>query len=162
MENEQRPLEESRVQLHRTHLWDYFELHAKQRIALFRFYTLIFGLFITSSGFVLVRLPTDKKGVTFDEILVGVLVVVFFFLTVVFHFLDRRNRQLIKISEEKIINFEDEYLEEMSRIFSKELQQKSDGSSCIGHSACFTAIFIGSYVISASVLIYLIYSVCSR
>lgn len=152
MGNESELLNGLPLQLHRTHLWEYFELHANQRINLFRFYTLIVGLFITSSGFVLIRIPGSKDAL--DEVMVIVLSIVFINLTVVFQLLDRRNRQLIHYSEKKIMEFERKYLDDVSRIFSIESNEKISGMSYVGHSACFRWIFCVGYCLAGVILIY--------
>lgn len=40
--------------------WEYFELHANQRISLFRFYILIFSLYISTKGYLIMQF--DKSS----------------------------------------------------------------------------------------------------
>lgn len=160
MENMLKSPMEPDLQLHRKHLWDYFELHANQRIALFRFYTLILGLFITSSGFVLIRMPENKSP--FDEYMVAVLCVIFAFLTLIFQLLDGRNRQLIHYSEEMLGDFEKKCLCDESRVFTQEQKEKCNGNNRIGHTACFLTLFIGSYIAAGSLFLFMIYRACHQ
>lgn len=141
--------EASLINMQRTHLWDYFYLHANQRITLLRFYTLLLGLFITSSGFVMIKFP---EKTVLEEVMASSLCFIFFLLTVIFHLLDRRNRQLIHNAEEKIRDFEKKYFDEVSQIFLIEHEQKRNGDSTTGHTTCFSAIFCISYVLSTIIL----------
>lgn len=156
MEDDSNKANEYKADLQRIHLWSYFELHANQRITLFRYYTIILGLFITSAGVILIRYHQQSS---MEEVTGIILSIVFFILTVSFYLLDQRNRQLIHYAEKSLREFENECLKnniftKESCVFSKEQDDKRDGKSCIGHSKCFLIIYCASSLVALSLLLF--------
>lgn len=144
------------IGLQRLHLWSYFELHANQRITLFRYYTIILGLFITSAGVVLIRYHQQPS---MEEIIGFVLSVVFLIITISFFLLDRRNRQLIHYAEKALRNFEKdcvkkEIFSEKSCVFTEEDDDKKNGKSCLGHTKCFSIIYSISCIVAVLLLLF--------
>ncbi len=84
------------LQIRRTHAWDYFALHATQRISLFGKYIVIFVLFVSSSGFLVTRFSYRPM---IDEISEIILCLIFLILTFIFYKIDYRNRSFIKLAE---------------------------------------------------------------
>ena len=161
----------------RQHLWDYFELHAKQRIILFRYYTTVLALFTTGTGG-LFYLMIQYPHVTVLEEMTGMLLcLIFIWLSIVFQMLDKRNRQLIHNAERKLQQWEcqeidrmpvsDETEKKMEKnssnncnlygIFSIEKKQKCEGESEVGHTACFKMIFISGYIVAVIVFMAFFY-----
>jgi len=104
----------------RKYLWDYFELHANQRISLFKFYLGITSLFYAGTGVLVWHL---KDPGALPEI-VGISSCALFSLsTVIFWLLDYRIRALIHYSEEALRKTEQDCIIEKTnqiRIFCKE------------------------------------------
>jgi hypothetical protein len=127
------------------HAWNYFKLHANQRIVLFRLYIIFISLFTYGVSFLLVHLPEKKP---LYECAGFILSTAFIILTVIFHFLDHRNRKLIHFSEDALRDLESDFTREKLKIFTIEKNKKS----CIRHTHCFTAIFICGYLASIFLL----------
>jgi hypothetical protein len=141
-----------------TYVEKYFQLHASQRIALFKLYTIFLTLYLTSSGFLLVRFSFPGF---FAELSAIVLSISFLMITFVFHHLDTRNKHLIHLSEDALIELENKInIERDAKIFNKE---RNDCISCRGstsifrHTLCFAIIFYFSYILSFS---YIAFSIC--
>ncbi len=121
------------------HGWRYFELHANQRISLFRYYIIFFSLYVTGVGFLLIKssnLPckTENEFITIASI-------IFILITIIFWLLDCRNRKLIHIAEASLRKFEDVHSLNLSfKIFTKE--KKVSSNTWIRHTCCFSALFI--------------------
>ena len=134
------------------HAWRYFELHANQRIALFRFYIVFFSIFATAACFLLIRFPYNRVIHEFSGIFLGL---VFVALTIVFHLLDKRNRQLIDYAENGLRYLEQSFVHEM-QIFTQEDLDCKNKNSCIQHSSCFNTIFIAGYIMG---VMYVVFSI---
>jgi hypothetical protein len=80
----------------RKYIWNYFQLHAGQRLTTFNFYIVISTL-LTSGYFVAVR------DVPYLSLLLGIILVVFSY---VFWKLDVRNKQLIRNAEKALMYIE--------------------------------------------------------
>lgn len=158
----------SELTLLRQHAWDYFELHANQRISLFRFYIIFLSLFFTGASFMYVRYPSER----FLEELAGIaLSLSFAFITMMFHFLDRRNKQLIHYAEDALRMVEKEFPsivklsgskgsnDDDHRLFIREDNDTKNGKCCIQHSTCFGNIFIAGYIFASLFLIASVWSI---
>jgi len=88
------PLDLERHKMLRDYAWDYFALHADQRIKTFNF----FVVFATLLAGAIVGLIKDKGDIRWISLL-GFLL---FFLSIIFWALDRRNRGLVRNGEEAI------------------------------------------------------------
>jgi len=85
----------------RKYAWDYFTLHATQRLTTFNFYLVLAALLITGAF-------TAFK-IDFLHPIVGAgLGLVLAFLSFVFHKLDERNRELVGIGEQALMFLEKE------------------------------------------------------
>lgn len=89
-------------------VWEYFKLHAEQRLKTFHFYIIIITLLIGSALTIL----KDKEYIFF--IFVGILMSFFFFI---FWRLDIRNKELISTAEEEIIKLEEKFF---VKVFTKD------------------------------------------
>ncbi len=132
------------------HAWRYFELHANQRIMLFRFYVAFLGIFIIASGFLMLRF--SFPGIA-AEIGAFILSVALIFVTAVFWGLDSRNRTLIHLAEkafreelEKHPQFKIDSKKEENLFYTKIFTAEKKTNSCITHTRCFSALFIGAIV----------------
>ena len=128
------------------HCWEYFKFHGKQRISLFRFYIAIFTFFLASSGFLALRFCEPEIFAELSSILISI---VFVIVTVIFHLLDRRNRQLIHYGEDGLREIENKYLNaDLSKVnvFTHERNDVCDKESKTGHTVCFRTIYILAYV----------------
>lgn len=132
------------------YIWKYFELHANQRIALFRYYMIFITIYIYGVGYLAVRFPGNGN----DEELLAILIsTVFIFITCTFRRLDLRNRQLIHYAEAALRYLESNFksttmINERSfndvneiKIFTHEFNEKYKKHSCTGHTDCFKRIF---------------------
>ena len=104
----------------RNYIWNYFELHAKQRLTTFNYYIVISTLL--ASGYLLAI-----QNVTFLSLLLSIVLML---LSFIFWKLDLRNKQLIKNSENalkfierKESTQENEEQSEILQIFSYEEKQ---------------------------------------
>ncbi len=147
-------MDNSNDRMYFDHLWKYFEIHANQRISLFRFYIAFFVFFITASGYLLIRFTF--LGI-FSEISAMALSLTFILITIIFQLLDNRNRQLIHYAEEGLENMEDQLFNNKDKCFKKE---KEDKNSRIHHTTCFSIIYIFSYVFSFVLLLSSIIYLC--
>ena len=146
--------DEQHINNQRQYLWDYFHIHASQRLTTFNFYIIISSLI--SSGYVT---TVGSSVVPRLAILLGVILVLFSFI---FWKLDTRNKQLIKNAEEGL-----KYLENLSnylngvptnnnvnsvlRIFSYEEEQTNKmkekysfwpWKNFYSYSKCFNTVFM--------------------
>ncbi len=76
----------------RQYIWNYFQVHASQRLTTFNFYILISTVIAT--GYVV---AVKDGGITILAMVFGIIL---FVLSFIFWKLDLRNRQLIKNAEE--------------------------------------------------------------
>lgn len=137
------------------HAWNYFQIHANQRISLFRFYIVFFSIYVTGAGFLLVRFPYNR---IFDELSAITISIAFIIITIMFQLLDLRNRQLIHYAERALRDIEKNFDNKIYRVFSKEFKDKIHGNSRTGHTTCFSIIFICSYLVAVIFIIFAIYS----
>jgi hypothetical protein len=138
------------------HAWRYFELHANQRISLFRYYVVIFSLYITGIGFMLIRFDhlvrSSGKASSVEEIFVIIFSAIFMIITLIFFHLDQRNRDLIHLSEDALVQLENNFnFTDEIKIFNRE-KVSSDNCSCYKHTKCFNSFFLLS-IISAVFII---------
>ncbi|MCK4369162.1 MAG: hypothetical protein KAV68_05840 [Dehalococcoidales bacterium] len=132
----------------RQYIWNYFQVHAAQRLTTFNFYILISTLIATGFLIVIKDMP----------ILALLLSVVLILLSFVFWKLDARNKQLIRIAEAglKYLESKDEIADKtrephILNIFSyeeaqtKELRSKKTKwiwNKVFTYSTCFNIVFI--------------------
>ena len=83
------------------YLWDYFQLHASQRLTTFNFYIGISAVITTAYTLAVTELTTSPVGIVLGAVL--------FIISCVFWKLDKRNRLLIKVAEDAL-----KYLERRS------------------------------------------------
>lgn len=88
------------------HAWRYFELHANQRIALFRYYAIFFTLYVTGVGYLSLKIHTTGFHALFYASCISA---VFALITLIFWLLDDRNRFLIKIAENALMSLEKKF-----------------------------------------------------
>lgn len=126
------------------HAWRYFELHANQRISLFRFYIAILVFYSSAVGFLFVRFYHPGR---LAEIAVIVSSFTLAILTGIFQLLDRRNCQLIEYGEKALQDLESSFIhdKETIKIFTLEDKNfKSKKSKC-SHKTCFTCLYVLAY-----------------
>lgn len=127
--------------------WKYFEIHASQRISLFRYYIIFLSLYVTVSGYFIIKFDKASND---EEIIVILFSIIFILISIVFWLIDARNRNLIKYAEKSLTQFEKENKWHIShKIFNKE---KKMSSKCLfKHTFCFRIIF--SMAIISSIII---------
>jgi len=101
----------------RNYLWNYFQLHASQRLTTFKFYITISTIVFT--GYVAIL------GVSFSPILAILFGLILSLLSFIFWKLDSRNKQLIKNVEEAL-----RYLESLPD-FSEGIQANNKVASVL-------------------------------
>lgn len=151
----------------RKYAWDYFAIHATQRLTTFNFYLVLSALLITGA---LTAFKTD-----FMRPVVGAgLGLVLSFLSFIFYKLDERNRELVGIGEQALKLLEKELITDLAnnkephvlQLFLREQFQtdtlKEKRFCCIwsshfSYSDCFRWVFItfgsGGVIIAAHALV---------
>jgi hypothetical protein len=130
------------------HAWRYFELHACQRISLIRYFVIVLSLYVTGSGYLIAKFKDkscmEEEGVIFFSM-------IFIIISIIFWWLDNRNRKLIHIAEDSLREYEqDSNLKDIHKIFFRE---KNSSSCTIRHTFCFRALFIIA-ILSACIIGY--------
>jgi hypothetical protein len=133
----------------RDYAWDYFELHANQRIASFNFYIAVSGLVTTG----LVASFHRAVEAPYLGIVLGLLLIAFSYI---FWMLDARNRVLVHYGEEALMlrekRIKENALDDKIRIFHREAQETKDKEDARNrfqrllvpyrYTNCFRAIFL--------------------
>lgn len=128
------------VTISHDHAWNYFELHANQRIALFRFYILFFTIYSSGAGFMLIHF--NDRGIL-PEVAAITFSITFLLITSVFKALDERNVQLISYTQSALRFYENKnFPDKELRVFNNEDDDKNNGKSCIGHRDLFKRIYL--------------------
>jgi len=146
------------IEMLKNYSWDYFQLHAKQRTDLFRFYIIFFSLFITAASFLYVRFPYPR---IIHEIAAIILASAFSTITIIFHLLDRRNKELIGYSKDALKELESEefFFKEKLKLITTEDQKRKNGESCKNHTFCFRIIFIVGYCLAFFLIFASVFSI---
>lgn len=100
-------------------LWDYFVVHANQRIQILNFYIVLETFFITG----LLTLFQLDGNLTAFRLILSVSII---FFSIIFFALDKRTKEMIKFSEEAIKTLEQKYVLKYGSeimIFSKEQEK---------------------------------------
>jgi hypothetical protein len=100
-------------------LWDYFAVHANQRIQILNFYIVLETFFITG----LLTLFQLDGDLTVFRLILSVSIIFFSFI---FYALDKRTKEMIKFSEEALKTLEQKYVLKYGSgimIFSKEQEK---------------------------------------
>lgn len=141
-----------KLELQLLHAREYFEFHANQRISLFRYYIVLYTLYITGCGYFFAR-STDPNSHLPD--LITPISIAFICITIIFYIIDNRNRQLIKLSEKALRNCEKELeFQAPYNIFTIE-EQTSSKSNKLRHTDCFRAFYLIT-VTTALLIIFLL------
>jgi hypothetical protein len=155
---------------YRRTVWNYFKLHANQRIILFRFYIIFFSLFAIVIG----HLISEFHFVSiYQEFIVIVLSIVFILVTVIFWLLDNRNRYFIHNAEAYFKKYEEKFIndpaastnrfidiENKASIFTQENNDSRDGKCTFRHTACFRFIYLIGIGLSVIFVFFSCYSIC--
>jgi hypothetical protein len=127
--------------------WRYFELHANQRISLFRNFVFILTVYITGIGFLVVKFHDSSY---IEEIAAIVLSLTFILVTIIFWLLDARNRHLVHIGEDSLKEYENS---SAGNAEHKLFIQENKRSFCgLKHTYCFRILF-GIAIAAASLVI---------
>lgn len=122
--------------------WQYFEIHANQRLTTFNFYITLSTLLATG------MFATFSKDFTYPQIGVfaGALLMS---LSIVFWRLDRRNRELIKNAENALRAIEDKFSKEYDavklKLFIRDDIATDGANGCrflCKYSSCFNVVFL--------------------
>lgn len=131
----------------RKQAWDYFQVHASQRLTIFNFYVVLSSVTVTTyfSSF-----KADSNLQTARPALAGLLC----FLAFVFLKLDQRNKFLIKNAERALKHFEQmEHAPVIAKVFMQEeveteskrlvrWQRLLFWSAHLSYSNCFNMVFV--------------------
>ncbi len=142
------------MQLEFDHAWKYFELHANQRITLFRFYIIFLSLFTTGMIFLIIRFPLESIVHECSAIFISLF---FIAATIIFWFLDTRNKNLIHHAEEALRKLEDNHFYKCDKdtkadnlqckeinkfaLFNIENTKTKENCDLLRHTFCFRAIY---------------------
>lgn len=134
------------------HAWNYFQLHASQRISLIKLFIILLSAYITASGYLIIRINQSSN---IEELSLMFISAIFIAVTVIFFLLDRRNRKLIHIAEDSLRELEKLHLkntgDDVHQIFIRE-KYFSDNCCSPRHTSCFSALFL--IAIASSLFIY--------
>lgn len=149
--------------------WNYFKLHANQRIVLFRFYVVFFSLFALVIGHLISEFHFAS---IYQEWIAIVLSLMFFLITIIFWCLDSRNRYLIHNAEDYFVKYElifmdkkpNRFVDEINtaKIFTKEKNDTRDGKCPIRHRFCFKIIFSIGLMLSVIFIGFSVLSIYNR
>jgi hypothetical protein len=142
----------------RDHAWDYFELHADQRLKTFHFYIVL------ETGLVAAMLVAARAG-NANGWVYAVIGCFMGLLSFVFWKLDQRTKGMVKISEEVLKEFEQQAMLELkNEAFSKYAPFSNDpqnrgliGKSLFGtlsYSKCFAIVFIAFAILGAGIALF--------
>jgi hypothetical protein len=132
------------------HGWKYFELHANQRISLFRYYIIFFSLYVSGVGFLLTKCDLPPNVINYFIVTISI---IFILVTLIFWVLDCRNRKLIYIAEKSLCNFEEKQFQNPEQqIFTMKKKEDTNYSGFFSHTNSFKCLYIIT-IISAFILI---------
>jgi len=139
--------------------WDYFSVHASQRIATFNFYIVLSSLTATSY---FASLKADSNLLSARPALAGLLCL----LAIIFWKLDQRNRVLIKNAERALKFFEQLHVgDDIAKVFTQEEIETSSRKlkgwrrmlfwrAQLSYSDCFNMVFLVFFLIGLAGLIF--------
>lgn len=122
------------------HAWNYFQLHAQQRLTLFKYYITLLTFLTAAAGFLYVKFPFRETTSEHAGIFIMIL---FILVTFIFWRLDWRNEKSLQKSRNAILK-----LEEKDLVFKEDDPQlkifiaDEDCCDCNKYTLCFYAIFI--------------------
>lgn len=146
----------------RDHAWDYFELHADQRLKAFHFYILL------ETGLVAALLFAARGGSP-DVRIVAVVGALMVFFSFIFWKLDQRTKGMIKVSERALKLFERRKFDNLSdgeiassAPFTNDPQNKGSVSASrfgvLSYSKCFGAVFIAFAAVGLAIAVLALFS----
>lgn len=142
----------NKLELQLIHAREYFGFHASQRISLFRYYIVLYTIYISGCGYFFTK-TTDPNSHLPD--LITPISIAFICITVLFYIIDNRNRQLIKLSEKALRSCEKELkFQDPRNIFTIE-ERTSSKSNKLRHTDCFIAFYLIT-VTTALLIIFLL------
>ena len=100
------------------HAWRYFALHAQQRISVFNFFIVLSGILATGIG---AGFQTGKSMAP----VVAILGALLFLFSIVFHRLDGRGSELVKLAEAALIAGENTCMPAFARIVAEEERRRA-------------------------------------
>ena len=126
------------------HAWDWFDLHAKQRMQTINFYIVLVGAIIAGSGAAI-----KDEQYAFSALLGVVLVLV----SALFFAMDRRARILVRVGE-AALRQEEDALASATGNKSLSMVEASDRSSArsITYGQIFYAMFVAFGLVGAAIL----------
>lgn len=147
-------METNEISALRESIYKHFELHANQRINLFRFYSAFIVLYLYGIGYIATHLGTKNDHEEAAGIIVSIL---FMIITYIFKNLDQRNHDILKISKEAICYLETKYklpkdALKIIQVFNRDKQNKDACPHVMTHTKCFNLIFYFGYGISLLVI----------
>ena len=130
---------------HRKYAWDYFEVHAEQRLKTFNFYLVLAALLITASS-------TAFRMQFFNPFVGLSLGLLLAFLSYIFQKLDLRNKELIGVGEQALMAIEkkmgpegQDEIPHVFQLFNREKYQtdllKKNCSEHYSYSQCFKWVY---------------------
>ncbi|GAN27681.1 hypothetical protein lpymg_02583 [Legionella pneumophila] len=141
----------------RDFIFKYFELHANQRINMFRFYSAFIVLYLYGDGYI----STHLEKTSYRDEAAGIIVsILFIFITTIFSSLDKRNRAILGNSRAAICYLETKYSYKtipanelhQIQIFHLDDKDKKTQHHSITHTKCFKRIFWVGYGLSLIVI----------
>lgn len=129
------------------HAWKYFELHAKQRVTLFKYFIILIS---AAAAYVAHSFPSHGVGIIISGI--------FLVLTYVFQNLDKRNENLVNLSIRAMKDLEKTEFQNLKKlqIFREDSRKKEEyeGYKNLSHSNQYKHIWNFAYLITGLYLLY--------
>lgn len=135
------------------HAWNYFQLHANQRISLFGYYIIFLSIFAAGAGTIIFKFRSREISA---EILGIIIALLFIGITWIFILLDERNKDLLEIGKKKLIELEKLWPDEDSQMLNR-----AEEKTTARHTTLLNIVFYGAIFAGLSYLIFAIVS-CSH
>ena len=133
-------------------LWKFFEVHASQRMSHFRFFIIMISIFFAGIGVL-----SKEDG---NHLLLILLSTFFLITTFVFQSLDKRTRELLKLSENYLIEYQ-AYLSGVLNTPNVKMIELSNKSTTLSYTKSFRVMYVSSYALGIIMLIYFFCQWCN-
>lgn len=132
--------------------WEFFSLHAQQRISLIRLYVSFFTIYIYAiSYFILVHIKKTCKIKSIEFWVILVLSGSFILVTILFWLMDNRCKNLIGYAKDFFVMYENNIVNlpsEELKIFNMDKNKCEKKCLKLGHNLCFKLLFIFGLILS--------------
>ena len=125
-------------------LWKFFEVHASQRMSHFRFFIVMVSVFFAGIGVL-------SKENTY--LLLTLLSAFFLVTTFVFQSLDNRTRELLRLSEAHLVEYQS-YLSGALDSKSVKIIEESNRSRTLSYTKSFRIMYAAAYIVGIFLFVF--------